>query len=84
MNMAGNNRVPEGQYTATVYTAIKETRYAEAVQLLTSELGVSCSWTMYVRHHKRSDTENSGRWYITLYIRNARETVALLPFAPGV
>lgn len=41
MATSANGTVPEGQYTATVYTAIKETRYAEAVHLLTSELGVS-------------------------------------------
>lgn len=38
MSMPGG--IPEGQCTATVYTAIKESRFAEAVHLLTSELGV--------------------------------------------
>lgn len=39
--------IPEGQYTATVYAAIKENRFDEAVHLLTSELGVShsCSYS---------------------------------------
>jgi hypothetical protein len=32
--------VPDGQYTATVYLAIKENRYIDAVQLLTFELQV--------------------------------------------
>lgn len=39
--MPVTGEIPEGQYTATVYTAIKESRFAEAAHLLTSELGVS-------------------------------------------
>lgn len=38
--MSANGIVPEGQYTSMVYTAIKDGRFAEAVHLLTSELGV--------------------------------------------
>lgn len=37
--MDRNAIVPEGQYTSIVYTAIKDARFAEAVHLLTSELG---------------------------------------------
>ena len=39
--------VPEGQYTAMVYTAIKDGRFPEAVHLLTSELGVRCCCVGY-------------------------------------
>ncbi|CAN0239180.1 unnamed protein product [Scytosiphon promiscuus] len=37
--MDRNTIVPEGQYTSIVYTAIKDARFPEAIQLLTSELG---------------------------------------------
>lgn len=39
--MSPNEIVPAGQYTAVIYNHIKDYRYPEAIQLLTSELGVS-------------------------------------------
>ncbi len=32
--------IPEGQYTAIVYTAIKEERYEDAIEILTIEIQV--------------------------------------------
>lgn len=38
MAAQGQGLVPEGQYTSTVYSAIKDRRYADAVQLLAYEM----------------------------------------------
>lgn len=63
--MSTNGMVPEGQYTSMVYTAIKDCRFPEAVDLLTSELGVRdcCGGHFVSASFFEKDTEQSKILY---------------------
>ncbi len=44
--------IPEGQYTSIVYTAIKEERYEDAIEILTIEIQVRMSSPPRVRNSR--------------------------------
>ena len=50
--MAPNDVVPEGHHTSVVYTAIRDGRFSEAVNLLTSELGVRSAQDLFPQSNK--------------------------------
>ncbi len=44
--------IPEGQYTSIVYTAVKEERYEDAIEILTIEIQVRMSSPPRVRNSR--------------------------------